>query len=106
MGTEISNSHAMMMLLAKASAEQRFAGFLLSLSMRHQRCGLSPVEFSLSMSRYDIANFLGLAPETVSRMFARFEEFGLIFSERRRVCLRDISRLSTLVDGVKVLYDR
>ena len=78
------------------TAEERIAAFLLGLSRRFQQRGFSSQEFNLTMSRRDIANYLRLAPETVSRVFARFEKDELIAVERRAIHLRDIPRLHAL----------
>jgi CRP/FNR family transcriptional regulator len=48
------------------------------------------------MARRDIANYLRLATETVSRVFSRFEEDGLVSVDRREVMLQDIGRLNKL----------
>jgi CRP/FNR family transcriptional regulator len=48
------------------------------------------------MSRLDIGNYLGLAEETVIRILKRFQEAGLISTDRRNVRLNDIPRLSAL----------
>jgi CRP/FNR family transcriptional regulator len=48
------------------------------------------------MSRRDIANYLRLAPETVSRVFARFEKDKMISVERRAVRLENIPKLQAL----------
>ena len=78
------------------TAEERLAAFLSGLSERFRQRGYSPTEFHLSMSRRDIANYLRLATETVSRVFARFEKDGLIAVERRSVHLLDLPRLRSL----------
>ena len=67
---EISSDQGMLLLLGKRTAEDRLAAFLLSMSSRYHSRGLSPTEFNLPMSRQDIGNYLGLAIETVSRLFA------------------------------------
>lgn len=48
------------------------------------------------MPRRDIANYLRLATETVSRVFKRFQDDGLIKVERRDIRLLDIGRLNEL----------
>jgi len=70
------------------TAEQRIALFLLSLSQRFARRGYSETEFTLPMSRRDIASFLRLATETVSRVLARFQKSGLLQVDRKqlRIC--------------------
>lgn len=78
------------------TAEERMAAFLSGLSERFRMRGYSATEFNLAMSRRDIANYLRLATETVSRVFARFEKEGLIAVDRRAVRLLDLPRLREL----------
>lgn len=96
-GKEISNEHSMLLMLGNRSAEERLATFLLSLSSRLYERGFSAHEFNLSMSRHDIANYLGLAVETVSRLFTRFQDEGLLQVERRHITIRELDRLRTMV---------
>ncbi len=90
---EIQNSHQLTMLLSKNTAEERIAALLLSLSSRFQRRRMSSTNFSLPMARNDIANFLGLAVETVSRVFTRFQNQGIIKARGREVELLDVEAL-------------
>ena len=78
------------------TAEERIAAFLTGLSRRFQRRGYSPAEFNLSMSRRDIANYLRLTPETVSRVFARLAKAKLIVVKQREMRLLDLPRLHAL----------
>jgi CRP/FNR family transcriptional regulator len=48
------------------------------------------------MSRTDIANYLRLAPETVSRVLRRFQDEGLVLVDRRELEIRDPARLQAL----------
>jgi CRP/FNR family transcriptional regulator, anaerobic regulatory protein len=82
---EISQDESMLTLLGKNSAEERLAAFLFSLSGRY-----------LSMSRHEIGNYLGLAVETVSRLFTRFQEDGLLEVERKHIQLLDLERLENM----------
>jgi CRP/FNR family transcriptional regulator len=75
------------------SAEEKLASFLLSLSSRLKARGYSSTHLLLAMPRRDIGNFLGLATETVSRVFTRFEKDGLIAVERREIRILDADRL-------------
>ncbi|MCW8902931.1 fumarate/nitrate reduction transcriptional regulator Fnr [Sedimenticola sp.] len=96
---EIGHDEDMLTLLGKRNAEERLASFLLSLSGRFQRRGFSPSDFYLSMSRHEIGNYLGLAVETVSRLFTRFQDDGLLKVERKHVQLVDIERLKQIQRG-------
>jgi CRP/FNR family transcriptional regulator len=77
---------------------QRIAMFLLSLSHRFARRDNSDKEFILSMSRRDIASYLRLATETVSRVLARFQKRGLIDVDRKQVRLLDTKGLHKLTE--------
>jgi len=54
-------------LLGRRTAEQKLAGFVVGLRDRMRRLGGSSVTIPLAMSRQDIADYLGLTIETVSR---------------------------------------
>jgi CRP/FNR family transcriptional regulator len=96
---EIGHDTDMLLLLGKKNAEERLAAFLLSLSKRLHKRGLSATDFYLSMSRHEIGNYLGLAVETVSRLFTRFQEDGLMQVDRKHIQLLDVSSLESLVGG-------
>lgn len=97
MSAEIRHSHELLLLLGRNSAEVRLAAFLLSLSQQFAQRYCSPTEFSLSMSRSDIGNYLGIA-ETVCRILARFQDDGLISSQCRRIKLNDLKRLQKIAN--------
>ena len=78
------------------SADQRMAAFLVGLSHRLAARGFSPNRFQLTMARTDIANYLRLAPETVSRVLRRFQEEGLLRVDRRELELVDRQALDLL----------
>jgi CRP/FNR family transcriptional regulator len=82
------------------SADQRMAAFLLGVSRRLAARGFSPNRFQLTMPRTDIANYLRLAPETVSRVLRRFQEDGILRVERRELGLLDRPALETLAAPV------
>lgn len=71
------------------SAEERLAAFLVMAAARLRRPDGWAGELNLAMSRQDIANFLRLAPETVSRILARMDKSGLIKADRKRITLVD-----------------
>ncbi len=80
----------------KESAEQRLATFLLGLSSRFSNRGLSALNFILPMSRGEIGNYLGLTTETISRLFTRYRQLGLIESQGREIRLIDVRGLCGL----------
>lgn len=96
MSREIFEEEGHTLLLGKRNAEERLAAFLLSISSRFKSRGFSTTEFNLSMSRNDIGNYLGLAVETVSRMFTRFQDEGVLSVERKHVEIHDLDRLHEL----------
>jgi len=97
MSKEITHDANLLMLLGKKTAEERLASLLLSLSSRLQKRGFSSTEFNLSMSRNDIANYLGLAVETISRLLTRFQEQNLIKVEGKFIQLLDMNLLKAMV---------
>jgi CRP/FNR family transcriptional regulator len=90
---EIGHDTEMLLLLGKKNAEGRLAAFLLNMSSRLHQRGLSATDFHLSMSRHEIGNYLGLAVETVSRIFTRFQEEGLLKVDRKHIQLLDLPGL-------------
>jgi CRP/FNR family transcriptional regulator len=96
---ELSAEHELLLSITRRTAEERVATFLTSLAARFKRIGYSPNEFKLSMSREEIGSYLGLTIETVSRIFTRLREQGLIALNRRQVTIRDGARLHALGHG-------
>jgi CRP/FNR family transcriptional regulator len=94
---EIGHDTEMLLLLGKKNAEERLAAFLVNMSSRLHKRGLSPTDFHLSMSRHEIGNYLGLAVETVSRLFTRFQEEGLLNVDRKHVQLLDLAGLEAVL---------
>lgn len=81
------------MLAGDYTAEERLAAFLIDLSDRYAARGFSARRLRLSMPRSDIANYLRLAAETVSRVFGRLQTRGLVHIDGREVELRDCPAL-------------
>jgi CRP/FNR family transcriptional regulator, anaerobic regulatory protein len=94
---EIGHDTDMLLLLGKKNAEERLAAFLLNMSHRLHQRGLSATDFHLSMSRHEIGNYLGLAVETVSRLFTRFQEEGLLRVDRKHIEFLDGRALEAIV---------
>ncbi len=81
-----------MLVLGQRSAPCRLAGFLLDMSEKFAGRGCSRTEFNLPMSRQDIANYLSVAVETVSRLLGDLQRLGAILVDRRfiRICAREM----------------
>ncbi|MFV8781322.1 fumarate/nitrate reduction transcriptional regulator Fnr [Microbulbifer sp. SA54] len=101
---ELKQENDVLLLLGKRSADMRLAALLLNISSRYARRGYSASEFVLSMPRTDIANYLGLTAETVSRLISRFQKQGLIKVQGRAVTILDLIALSELA-GTHCSYE-
>lgn len=82
------------------SAEERLAAFLLNWSDRLGARGFSSRRFVLPMQRTDIANYLSIAPETVSRVIRRLSDDGLIAIDKREVELLNRPALQVLAKSI------
>ncbi len=93
--------------VGQRDAEGSLAAFLLWMSRRNENRGLDPKLIALPMPRIDIADYLGLTGETVSRVFTRFKSRGFVrISRRRLVALTDIAALAALADGARAAQER
>lgn len=98
---ELAAAQRQMVLLGRKSAAERLASFFLMLLERSERVsGRSEEGFDLPMSRLDIADYLGLTKETVSRMTGRLRDRGLIRLEsQNRVEVIDRPGLTEMAAG-------
>ena len=87
-----------MTMVGRSSAEERLAWFLSMLSARFVGRRSSSIE--LTMQRQDIADYLGLTIETVSRTFTQLRTSGVIsLQEGNRVLVADLGKLADLSEG-------
>lgn len=70
-GNELSLAQDQMLLLGRKTAEEKVAAFLINLQARYARIGAMSVTVPLPMGRQDIADYLGLTIETVSRTLTK-----------------------------------
>jgi CRP/FNR family transcriptional regulator len=97
MSRELVRDQGVMMLLGTMKAEERLAAFLLNLSQRFLARGFSASEFNLRMTRDEIGSYLGLSLETVSRLFSRFDDEGLVAVQQRHIRILDIAKLKAVM---------
>lgn len=90
---ELGHLQNLMLTLGRKTAQERLAAFLLEMAARN--CGGDAVE--LPMSRQDIADYLGLTIETVSRTLTQLENAAAIsLPTSRRIVLRNRAALNRL----------
>lgn len=78
------------------NADERLAAFLIGMADRMAARGYSSSRWQLTMSRMDIASYLRLAPETLSRLLRRFQAEGLVAVDGRKVEVCGRERLQAL----------
>lgn len=96
---EVASGHGHLAVMGRQQAQEKLAIFLSSLSERYARLGRDPEVLNLPMSRYDIASYLGLVVETVSRGFTRMEATGVIELQRKSVRILQPDRLQQMCSG-------
>lgn len=82
---EMVEEHRHTVMMGRQQAQEQLAIFLKNLTDRYQRLQRNGSTLTLPMSRYDIANYLGLVVETVSRLFSRMKEMGVLEVDRKSV---------------------
>jgi CRP/FNR family transcriptional regulator, anaerobic regulatory protein len=93
---ELSQAQDHMVLLGRRSAEEKVATFLIRWRDRIAQVAGPSQTVPLPMSRQDIADYLGLTIETVSRTFTRLERDGVIEIMPGSICLVDPARAEAL----------
>ena len=93
---ELSQARDHMVLLGRRSAEEKVATFLLGWRERLMPLNGPSNKVPLPMSRQDIADYLGLTIETVSRTFTKLERDGIIEIIHGGISLLDPARAEAL----------
>jgi CRP/FNR family transcriptional regulator len=97
---KLAHFHEHTLLLGRKSAPEKLASFLLSLSQRAVERGDSASPVMIPMGRSDVADYLGLTIETVSRTLTKFKISGLLeLPNPSTVALRDPAALRQIADG-------
>ena len=104
---QLTRGNIHQLMIGRLESEPRVASFLLGLALRAIRAGTPEVSVALPMSRTDIANYLVMNRDTLSRTMMRFCDDGLIERESRHAirvididALRKKSPLASLLSAV------
>jgi CRP/FNR family transcriptional regulator len=97
---DLVSAQDQMLLLGRKTAREKVATFLVRLSQRSIQMGLPPSPVALPMSRADIADYLGLTIETVSRTFTQLKRDNIIGLPAADHCIvNDWDALRELAEG-------
>lgn len=99
---EVARQQQLIMAANHFSAETLVTMLLLDLSRRLSSRGVDKKHLHLNMARDDIANYLGLASATVSRILTKFAQAGLIDVKNKNIQLKDFERLEDLMRRSKI----
>jgi len=94
---ELTLAQDRMMVLGKMNASERVAKFILNISKQRLRIGWQNNPISIPMTRQDIADYLGLTLETVSREFSKLKAANTIkFLTSKQIYITDRDKLSSI----------
>lgn len=97
---ELAAAQDQMLLLGRKTAKERVASFLVTLSQRAVKRRRPATPLDISMSRTDMADYLGLTTETVSRTLTQLRQAKLIATDGRNgIDVLNMRGLMALVDG-------
>jgi len=86
-------------MMGRKQAQDRLAMFLHGLSERQEKLGRSAEVLMLSMGRADIASYLGLVIETVSRGLGQMQDQGLIAVHGREIRILKPTVIAAMAHG-------
>ncbi|MDX1581948.1 MAG: helix-turn-helix domain-containing protein, partial [Alphaproteobacteria bacterium] len=96
---ELSQAQEQMLLLGRKSPVEKLASFLLRLANEKARIGADSNELDLEMGRADIADYLGLTIETVSRTFTKLKTDGVItLLDKNSIRINDLDWLEEVAE--------
>jgi len=97
---ELAAAQDQMLLLGRKTAKEKICSFLLMLSQRAARRGHKENPVYVPMSRADIADYLGLTTETVSRTFTQLKTGGAIsLQEGNKILIADMDTIYDMAEG-------
>jgi len=96
MGGQINHAQRQSLLAARQAADERIAAFLINLADRLGQRDFCATNLRLAMSRQQIASYLGVAVETISRGLKRFQTLGLLKVSGKQIELLDRAALENI----------
>lgn len=97
---QLMSARDLLLTVGQRNATERLAALLVALSRRNERADSDPAQILLPMTRADIADFLSLTIETVSRTFTKLRVSGIIdLAHSSLVIVREKSMLERLAAG-------
>ena len=97
---ELVAAQDQMLLLGRKTATEKLVSFILLLARRADSGGTAATSINLPMTRMDIADYLGLTMETVSRGIGKLVKDGLIeLPSPDRILLKDREALAAVAEG-------
>lgn len=101
LGAHLLRNNTLKMLCCLHPIEARVLAFLMECSRHSARLGYASNEFSLSMTRAELGNYLGTTMETISRLMSACERDGLIQVKGRRICIPDLGQLEARLHAIE-----
>lgn len=96
---ELAAAQEQMLLLGRKTAKEKIASFLLQLADHALNQNRAPLPLAVPMTREDIADYLGLTVETVSRVFSNLRKNGILaFSSPSLIVEADFDALEDLAE--------
>ena len=102
LGEQLAKEKRRMLVLGRLHADQRLASFILDIVQRYRQRHFNTDSVSFSMTRNDIANYLGLAVETVSRLLSRFDSLEVIRVRHRTLDILQPAKLLAIATGTEI----
>ena len=91
---ELNAAREWMVLLGRKTAREKLANFLTMIVRRSTVPNVHTNQYALPLTREEIANFLGLTPETISRQLSAMKRDGIVeFQDRRHFIVKDLNGL-------------
>jgi len=98
--SQLAETREQMLSLGRKTATEKVATFFLRISRRNRAVSLCESTLSIPMKRCEIADYLGLTAETVSRMFTKFKNLGIIrLDKASTVQILDMQKLEAVAQG-------